>query len=64
MYLTEKKYWEVETIVKRIRRMIYIVKESKLMLQRHLNQTKSRYTDEENNTLVDVAPKEVFFRHI
>ena len=32
--------------------------------KRHLNQTKSRHTDEENNTPVDVEPMEVLFRHI
>ena len=61
MYQTGKRYWEVGTIVKRIGRMIYLVKGPKMALKKLLNQTKSRHTDEENDTPVDDEPMEVLF---
>ena len=61
MYQMGKRYWEVGIIVKRIGRMIYLVKGPKMVHKRCLNQTKSRHTDEENNTQVDVEPIEVLF---
>ena len=48
-------------IFKRIGRMIYLVKGLEMAHKRHLNQIKSRYIDEENNTPVDVEPIEVLF---
>lgn len=41
--------------------MIYLVKGSKMVHKRHLNQTKSRYTDEENDTPMAVEHMEVLF---
>ncbi len=58
MYQTEK---DIGTLVKRFGRMIYLVKGAKTA---HLNHTKSRHTDEENDIPVDVEPIEVLFRHI
>ena len=49
------------TIVKRIGRMIYLVIGLKMVHKSHLNQTKSRHIDEENNTPVDVELMEVLF---
>ena len=54
MYQTGKIYWKAGTIVKRIGRMIYLLKGPKMVHKRHLNQTKSRHTDEEDDTPVDV----------
>ena len=54
MYQTGKRYWEVGTIIKRIKRMIYLVKGLKMVHKRCLNPTKSRHIDEENDTPVDV----------
>ena len=56
-----KRYWEVGTIVKRISRVIYLAKGPKIVHKRHLNQIKSRYIDEENDTPVDVELMEVLF---
>lgn len=61
MYQTGKNYWEVETIVKRISRMIHLVKGPKMVHKRHWNQTKNGHMDEENDTPVDVEPMEVLF---
>ena len=41
--------------------MMYLVKEPKMVHKRHLNQTKSRHIDEEDNSPVDVEPIEVLF---
>ena len=40
---------------------IYLVKGSKMVHKRHLTQTKSRHTDEVNDTPVDVKPIEILF---
>ena len=61
MYQVGKRYWDAGTIVKRIGRMTYLVKGPKMVHKRHLNQTKSRHTHEENDTPVDVEPMEVLF---
>ena len=40
--------------------MIYLTKGPKTVHKRHLNQTKSRHTDEGNNAPVNVEPMKVF----
>ena len=61
MYQSGKSYWKAGTIVKRFSRMTYLVKGLKMVHKRHLNQTKSRHTDEENDTPLDVKSMEVVF---
>ena len=55
-----EKYWEVGTIGK----MIYLVKGPDIVHKRHLNQTKNRHIDEENDTPMVVEPMEVLFQYI
>ena len=55
MYQTGERYHQ------NIDRLIYLVKGPKMMHKKHLNQTKSRHINEENDTPVDVEPMEFLF---
>ena len=50
----------MEVSFQRIGRMIYLAKGPKMVHKKHLNQTKIRHIDEENDISVDVEPMEVF----
>lgn len=61
MYQSNKTYWEVRTVVRRIGKMVYLVKGPEMVHKRHYNQIKSRCSTEENTTLDEVEPMEVLF---
>ena len=61
MYPQGEKLWGIGIIVKRKSRMIYLVKEPKMMHKGHSNKTKNRHIDEENTSPMVVESMEVLF---